>query len=76
MIGCAGSVLTAGDLPPEVTLVPAAPSAERPYDAGEEKRRILDALHASGGNRTKAAGMLGISRATLYRRMKACFVVR
>lgn len=36
------------------------------------KKDILDALHACGGNRTAAARMLGISRATIYRKMQEC----
>jgi DNA-binding NtrC family response regulator len=36
-----------------------------------ERRAILDALSVSGGNVTRAARALGISRATLQKRMKA-----
>ena len=35
-----------------------------------EKRAILDALEKTGGNVTKAAKSLGISRATLQNKMK------
>jgi DNA-binding NtrC family response regulator len=35
-----------------------------------ERREILTALHDSGGNRTEAAGRLGLSRTTLIYRMK------
>jgi len=35
-----------------------------------EREQILRALEASGGNRTRAAEMLGISRATIFRRIK------
>lgn len=34
-----------------------------------EQRTIRAALHATGGNRTKAAGLLGISRRTLQRKL-------
>jgi len=58
---------------------------ETPYDAGEgrdddepllrdiadERERIRRALQLAGGNRERAASMLGMSRTTLWRRMKA-----
>ena len=36
----------------------------------KEREMIIDTLRAVGGNRAKAAGMLGIDRSTLWRRMK------
>jgi transcriptional regulator with PAS, ATPase and Fis domain len=36
-----------------------------------EKLLIREALHRHKGNRTKAAGQLGINPSTLYRKMKA-----
>jgi len=54
----------------------ASPSDDPPLDgslkerlAAEEKRRILDALDASGGNQTKAAETLGMPRRTLVARL-------
>lgn len=38
-------------------------------DAADEKRRIVEALKRCGGNRTEAAKLLRIDRATLYRKM-------
>ncbi|ANM32415.1 hypothetical protein ABI59_21505 [Acidobacteria bacterium Mor1] len=38
--------------------------------ARNEKERIEQALEAAGGNRTRAAKLLGIGRATLYRKMQ------
>ena len=35
-----------------------------------EKDRILEALDQCGGNRTRAAGSLGMDRSTLWRKMK------
>jgi pSer/pThr/pTyr-binding forkhead associated (FHA) protein len=39
-------------------------------DAPSERDRIADALRAAGGNQTRAARKLGMSRTTLARRMK------
>ena len=38
--------------------------------AESERRVIAEALHAAGGNRARAARLLGISRATMYRRLR------
>jgi transcriptional regulator with PAS, ATPase and Fis domain len=37
----------------------------------EERKRILEALEATGGNQSKAAEILGISRVTLWKRLKS-----
>jgi transcriptional regulator of acetoin/glycerol metabolism len=42
-------------------------SPEFPSDG---RLRILQALEKAGGNRSQAAKLLGISRATLYRRVQ------
>ena len=70
LIDCKGGVVRLGDLPPELTAV----SARRDVsgrDAEAEKERIAAALKACDGRRDPAARMLGISRATLYRKLKA-----
>ena len=59
-----GREIAAADLPPEVGRRPAE---RRPTS---EPDRIRAALREAGGNRKKAAGILGLSRATLYRRLK------
>jgi two-component system response regulator HydG len=38
---------------------------------GDEKERLLEALKRSGGNKSEAARNLGISRVTLWKRLKA-----
>ncbi|MDP6525739.1 MAG: sigma 54-interacting transcriptional regulator [Kiritimatiellia bacterium] len=73
LIACRGPVIQVSHLPPEITALPAGPEPSRPYEVVSEKDRILKALEETGGHRGKAASLLGISRATLYRRMKACF---
>ncbi|MBU1451529.1 MAG: sigma 54-interacting transcriptional regulator [Proteobacteria bacterium] len=47
---------------------PAAPGASR---EDSERQAILDALSQSGGRRQQAAELLGISRTSLWRRMKS-----
>lgn len=39
-------------------------------DGNEERERIVRALAQADGNREMAAGLLGISRTTLYNKMK------
>jgi len=69
VIRCGGAVIKSDDLPPEI-LAPAAFGGSIPGDPlNDEKTRFLDALDRSRGNRALAARLLGISRATLYRRL-------
>ena len=35
-----------------------------------ERERILEALERGGGSRVRAAGLLGMDRSTLWRKMK------
>jgi PAS domain S-box-containing protein len=65
VIHCRGSRIEAEDLPPE--LAAPGPAAPAPPD---ERQRILDALRRASGNRSRAARLLGIGRATLYRRLE------
>jgi DNA-binding NtrC family response regulator len=67
VISCKETTIRIEDLPPEVfdSLVP-----QMPLDASQdEKARLLAALDHAKGNRTIAARLLGVSRATLYRRL-------
>ncbi len=72
LIRCKGGELRLGDLPPEINAAPGRGDGSVAYDTNSEKDRVINALKASNGRRADAAKLLGISRATLYRRMKAC----
>jgi DNA-binding NtrC family response regulator len=65
-----GGASVAPEVAPEVagvaeTVVLPAPLAE------VERRAVLAALRATGGNKTQAARLLGVDRVTLYARLKA-----
>ncbi|MBW2318963.1 MAG: sigma 54-interacting transcriptional regulator [Deltaproteobacteria bacterium] len=65
---CKPSVISAEDLPPEI--LHSKRSRSSTIDPHQnEKQRMVAALEAAKGNRTVAAREMGISRATLYRRL-------
>jgi transcriptional regulator with PAS, ATPase and Fis domain len=74
-----GPILEAADLPPEIAAPDLAATdvfvppveTDADADADPESRRIRDALGRTNGNRERAARLLGWSRATLWRRMRA-----
>lgn len=68
VIRCRGTVVQPEDLPPEICGAREAvsPRLDPPVD---ERERLLTALRQTGGNRTAAAQLLGMSRATFYRRL-------
>ena len=83
VVRCKGSVIHSEDLPPEL-LAPSGsqppmssaplPGADLNLEGGREEgededQRLRNALEAAKGNRTAAARLLGISRATFYRRL-------
>ncbi|MHC5039526.1 MAG: sigma 54-interacting transcriptional regulator [Planctomycetota bacterium] len=71
MIVAEGPDIESGDLPPEVR-----GNRAREEDPGMiplhdmERRLLLKALRLSGGNKSRAAALLGIHRKTLYSKMK------
>jgi DNA-binding NtrC family response regulator len=72
-----GPELELDDLPPELLLsAPAGPAPVAPPSGTirtlEELERIAiaEALAATGGNKARAAALLGIDRTTLYRKLK------
>jgi len=76
-----GPILQPSDLPPEllerspdlVELGESKPSVERPGSGrlDAEAQRIVKVLERNGGNRNRAAKVLGMSRVTLWRRLRA-----
>lgn len=72
--GYAQSRLTRGYSPSAVVSMPAAAidrSNRKLYVQAQEKEEIVNTLNRCGGNVSKAADELGMSRYTLYRRMKS-----
>jgi len=75
-----GPVLSEADLPPEVTGQPDVSDASesrspiraavRSDDLGPEARRIARALERAAGHKRRAAESLGMSRTTLWRKMR------
>lgn len=80
-VRCKGGVIQRRDLPislqqPAGTSVDGLPESELSQlqlasveDEGQERQRILNALQHARGNRKEAARLLGMSRATFYRRL-------
>lgn len=70
---CKDSRIVPEDLPSELRQPRSVPSfpAFVPLNRHDEYSRLLRALDHAGGNRSAVAGLLGISRATLYRRLIA-----
>lgn len=68
LIHCKGTVVRVEDLPPEVrNPEPAATYVH--FKRQDERTRMVGALQQTGGNRSEAARLLGMSRRTFYRRL-------
>ncbi len=67
VLSCRQGIIRPEHLPPEILTIP-ADGPEILDSPADERERILRALQRSRGNRMEAARLLGISRATLYRR--------
>jgi PAS domain S-box-containing protein len=66
---CRTQVIGVEDLPPEIR--DQIPGEQQPENTTPmEREEIMDALKWSGWNKAKAAKYLGISRQTIYRKMK------
>ncbi len=72
-VTCQDSMIEPHHFPPNLYYMePTVPKASRkPLDKKEMKRhRLLDALKKAGGNQTRAAEILGVSRVTVWNQMK------
>ncbi len=69
-----GPVFDVDDLTPELRGEPppqcALDIAAKPSAGVAERKRLLEALDSSGGHRGKAAALLGMSRTTLWRKLR------
>jgi transcriptional regulator with PAS, ATPase and Fis domain len=71
-VSATGDRITFLDLPPEVRDPDGRRKTESPQLSDEEaaeRARIVEALRQTGGNRTKAAELLGTSRVTLWKKI-------
>lgn len=67
---CQGDLLTLADLPPELLTQPEIRSLAAATADGLSRDVLEQALVQAGGNKAKAARLLGISRRTLYRKLE------
>ena len=65
-----GPVITPSDLTPELRGEPPPRDGDPQDPRAAEKARILAALERTGGRKGKAADMLGMSRSTLWRKLR------
>lgn len=66
---CQGASIGVGDLPPEIFPPEPANSPLVGAEPMDEEGKLLSALRVTGGNRKAAARLVGISRATFYRKL-------
>ncbi|OQY50347.1 MAG: sigma-54-dependent Fis family transcriptional regulator [Desulfobacteraceae bacterium 4572_87] len=74
---CPGGEIDPGHLPLNITGKSKYPSAKRlkkgKLPGSEQKKAILEALENTGGNKTEAAALLGISRVALIQKNRVCY---
>jgi PAS domain S-box-containing protein len=69
VIQCRGAVIEVEDLPPEIRSPHEREASTVLNPLTDERAKFVDALARAGGNRALAARLLGVSRATFYRRL-------
>jgi two-component system, NtrC family, response regulator HydG len=69
---CHGKAITSGHLPADFIRLHARgmPLSAACSSEGEESETIRKALKKTSGNKSRAAGILGISRRTIYRKIE------
>lgn len=67
---CRGDKIGVEQLNMSMTHIAAVPKDLSLRNGDEEKERILSALRSSGGNKSKAALLLGVDRKTLYNKLQ------
>ena len=75
VVRCRGGVVRPADLPPEI-LQPSPWAAERVVPTAiDARQQLIDGLVQTGGNRSATARLLGISRPTLYARLRSAGLI-
>lgn len=71
-VACQEPMIQPDHLPPNLVSGRGSRSRSSAADDRDDirKRRLIEALEASGGNQTRAAEILGVSRVTVWNRMK------
>jgi PAS domain S-box-containing protein len=70
---CPGGWIGLEHLPPKITTTKRSPAViQKPNTASwqQERERLLDTLRQVGGNQSEAARLLGVSRVTIWKRIK------
>ena len=66
-------LITPAHLPPKLSFLepsPATPQAPGSAAEFDEKTALINALRQAGGNQSQAAALLGVTRVTVWHRMK------
>ena len=67
---CHSRTIEMDHLPPDIKEYTAVKSYEKRGKAADERQKILQALNDTDWNKAKTARLLGISRPTLYQKIK------